>query len=202
MLLLLGGLLVQSAMLYAPEPLAREAAPPTLTPTEPSVHIMPTEPAGLQGTVANTPTREPTIIPAPLTVSTPTPAPLPSASPVPVATPGIISYRELDSYQKFGQRWRTILVPPDTDIHSLVMLAQQLHQENPTVRYRFFDDDSRYEQYMEWYLDYPDARVDYPEEWVDAHHTAVMNYMIRPADGSKRWLLTTPYGEIIAELGG
>jgi hypothetical protein len=128
------------------------------------------------------------------------PPPVPGEQAAPAASPGPVPYQIIGHYEKFGQTWACVLVPPETNRHSLVQLAQQMHQQNPDMRYRFFDDDQHYQQYIEWHINYPDAAAPYPGAWVAQHHVAVINRVARVADGSVRWRLLTPYGEVIADL--
>src|SRR3954451_18532707 len=54
---------------------------------------------------------------------------------------------ELSSYHKAGQNWRDFLVPRSIGQIDLMRVARRLHASDADSSFRFFTDDSRYEEF-------------------------------------------------------
>jgi hypothetical protein len=94
---------------------------------------------------------------------------------------------ELSSYTKAGRTWRNLVIPADLEGDALVRLARELHKADPASSFRFFTDDSRFDEYMLWDQNYPDARYPSPSDWVRRHYVAMANLMLE--SGGARWQL-------------
>lgn len=132
----------------------------------------------------------------------------------------VIKHKELPAYQKSGKTWKNIVIEPGMPKADLIALAIDIHKKDPQGYYRIFDDDGRFQQYMDWDINYGkvvdrdgkvkhvDECIDvaycrelvrqgkvaypYPEEWAKAHHLA--NIQLMAERGRLRWGLWDGFG--------
>jgi hypothetical protein len=105
----------------------------------------------------------------------------------------VASARELSPYVKAGRNWRSFVILSNLQRDALVAVARELHKSDPASSFRFFTDDSQYEQFKLWDQNYPDARYPFPESWARKHYIAMVNKMLSP--GGAQW-------QLLAEEGG
>jgi len=103
--------------------------------------------------------------------------------------------KELGSYEKNGQTWRNLLVKPGIDAQSLLALAQKLHKQSPATRFRIFDDDAQFAEYLDWDKNYPNNNALYPETWAAEHLVAMIN-IVTPIGKPGKWQLVKSSGEV------
>ena len=101
---------------------------------------------------------------------------------------------ELESYSKGERNWRSLVIPRNLQRDALIALARALHRSDPTSSFRFFTDDSQYEQFKLWDQSYPDARYSSPESWTRKHYIAMVNKML--VGGGAQWQLEAMEGGI------
>jgi hypothetical protein len=93
---------------------------------------------------------------------------------------------------KAGRNWRSVVIPANLQRDGVVALASELHKSDPSSSFRFFTDDSQYEQFKLWDQNYPDARYPSPESWTRQHYIAMVNKML--VRGGARWQLEAEEG--------
>jgi hypothetical protein len=112
-----------------------------------------------------------------------------------------VSYSELKPYfTGKGKKWRNIVIPAQVGQERLIHFAKQLHKENPTDSFHIFDNDSQFEQYMNWDVHYPNKAHPLPEEWAEKHHVGNITLMLNRATNQVEWQLTDPFGTRIDKL--
>lgn len=137
-----------------------------------------------------------------------------------------VEYKELKNYVKSGKTWRNIVIPPKTSREDLITLAKVLHSKDSKSYFHIFDDDAKFEEYMNWDINYgkvkdKDGKVKtidkcsdvaycqtliqqekyafpFPKAWGDKHDIAIINEMFSGA--TPTWKLSTPLGEEISNL--
>lgn len=108
--------------------------------------------------------------------------------------------KSLGTYKKAGRIWTNLLIPRKLSRERLIKLAQDLHKSEPTTAFRFFDDDSQFQQFKDWDINYPSSVYQYPQKWVKAHHIANLQQMAYDTSGPK-WVLIEGYTtEKIADI--
>lgn len=99
------------------------------------------------------------------------------------------TYNEVTSWESAGNKWHAIVFSKRPNNDDLIKIAKELHSRNPNDNYDFFDDDEKLEEYKNWDINYAkvtdSTTYPYPEEWVNQHKIAVMNYM-----NNEGWQLT------------
>lgn len=138
----------------------------------------------------------------------------------------LVAYTELKSYEKSGYTWRNITVPLETSNEDLIALAKDLHVKDPVSYFHIFDDASKFQEYMNWDINYGKIRdkdgkiknIDqcldilycrtlvqqgkeafpFPESWATKHELAIINEMMDT--GGLKWKLSDPFGIEISNL--
>lgn len=134
----------------------------------------------------------------------------------------LVEYKELQSYEKSGKTWRNIIIPSGTSQENLISLAKDLHKKDSKNYFHIFDDDAKFQEYMDWDINYgkvkdKDGKIKtidqcldiaycqslvkqqkyaypFPEEWGNKHDIAIINEMLG------KWKLSTPLGVEISSL--
>ncbi|MBM3283524.1 hypothetical protein FJY90_04720 [Candidatus Gottesmanbacteria bacterium] len=58
----------------------------------------------------------------------------------------------------------------------MIQLAKNLHKQNPTQHYKFYDDDKYYERFKQSEEEYPAIKPSSEEEeWVQDHYIGLIN---------------------------
>ncbi len=140
----------------------------------------------------------------------------------------VVAYRELKSYEKSGKTWKSVVIPPKTSQADLIALARELHRKDSKSYFHIFDDDAKFQEYMDWDINYGKVRdkdgkvktIDqcldtnycrtlvqqqkyaypFPEAWSDKHEIAMINEMLDISGGTMKWKLSSPLGIEIAGL--
>lgn len=138
-----------------------------------------------------------------------------------------ITYKELESYEKAGDIWKSIVIPIDTNKEDLIKLAKDIHQRDPLSSYHIFDDDTKFQEYKDWDINYgkikdQDGKVkdivecinieycrslaqqgkyaySFPEEWVNKHLVADIQKMFTE-NKKLEWGLYDVWGILISNL--
>lgn len=110
----------------------------------------------------------------------------------------IPDHKILGKYQKSGRIWYNILISSKTK-DDLITLAIFHHSFGPNNSFRFFDDASRYREFMLWDQNYPDPKYPSPESWTNKHYIALINKMYT-SNGPRWQLLKMPYQEVLYEF--
>lgn len=158
----------------------------------------------------------------------PAETPKQETAPIETAQEKIVSYRELKSYEKSGKTWKSIVIPPKTSQADLIALAKDLHKKDAKSYFHIFDDDAKFQEYMDWDINYGKVRdkdgkvktIDqcsdmnycqslvqqqkyaypFPEAWSDKHEIAMINEMLDISSGMMKWKLSSPLGIEIVGL--
>jgi len=140
----------------------------------------------------------------------------------------VVAYKELKNYEKSGNTWRSIVIPPKTSQADLIALAKDLHKKDAKSYFHIFDDDAKFQEYMDWDINYgkvkdkdgkvktidqcPDTNYcltlvqqqeyayPFPEAWSDKHEIAMINEMLDISSGTMKWKLSSPLGLEISIL--
>ena len=107
---------------------------------------------------------------------------------------GKLIVKDLGTYQNIGMDWHNIQVKRKISNSDLTTLARYYHQQTPNDNYQFWRDDSQFEAYKDWDVNYPNPDYPYPEEWTDKHLAGVIR---RSGD---QWKLTNQAEEEIGSL--
>ncbi len=138
----------------------------------------------------------------------------------------IVEYKELASYEKSGKIWKNVVIPSGTSQEDLIAFAKELHKKDSKSYFHIFDDDAKFQEYMDWDINYGKVRdkdgkiktIDqcsditycrtlvqqrkypfpFPEEWGDKHEIAIINEMFDR--GGLKWKLSSPLGIEISSL--
>lgn len=104
-----------------------------------------------------------------------------------------VTYKDASNYKKGDQTWRLIVFSRKPSDDELIKVAKELHSQNKTDYYSFFDDDEKLEEFKNWDINYaitPDENAfPYPKEWAEAHELAIMNELY--SNGIMKWQLTS-----------
>ena len=139
-----------------------------------------------------------------------------------------VKYEELESYEKSGKTWGNIIIPENTSQEDLITLAKYLHKQYPKNYFHIFDDEAKFEEFMNWDINYgkvidTDGKtktidkctdITYcrnlikqekyayplPKEWSDTHEIAIINEIFNSKYKSMKWVLSTPMGTKISDL--
>lgn len=137
-----------------------------------------------------------------------------------------VAYKELASYTKSGKNWRNITIPLKTSNEDLIALAKELHTKDSKSYFHIFDDDAKFQEYMDWDINYgkvkdKDGKIKqidqcsdvvycrtlvqqgkyafpFPEAWGNKHDIAIINEVFD--GGSLKWKLSNPLGTEISSL--
>lgn len=138
----------------------------------------------------------------------------------------LVEYRELQNYEKAGKTWKNIVIPSGTSQKDLIALAKELHKKDTKSYFHIFDDDAKFQEYMDWDINYGKVKdkdgknktIDqcldiaycqklvqqqkyaypFPEEWDNKHDIAIINEML--GSGGLKWKLSTSSGIEISSL--
>jgi asparagine synthetase A len=99
--------------------------------------------------------------------------------------------------------WIVVLVDPSISKVQLELVAKEIFKNYPRQRVRIFNDDAQIKQFIDRDIYFNDstgtvAPVDFPEDWVKAHHLANIND--RSDALVDRWQLVTRKGEHLLDL--
>lgn len=127
----------------------------------------------------------------PTQTSAQTKTPTPTLTKTPTPTPRKLSYEVTDPYWVGKERWKTIIVPRDTNLEELIDLAEEAHQKEPDTFFNIFDDKKELAAYKKWDISQNDPEVYFPEEWVKEHSVGLINKMLT-TEGLKWQLYPEP----------
>ncbi|MFT6164465.1 MAG: hypothetical protein ACJA1T_000496 [Zhongshania aliphaticivorans] len=112
-------------------------------------------------------------------------------------------YHVWGSYNAGDWEWKVVIIPENTSGDQLLKIARTLSVKYPSTRIRFFNDEALVKQFVDRDRYLYDTtglvpEVEYPTEWVKAHHIANIND--RSNNAWRRWQLVSVYGDNIAFL--
>lgn len=139
-----------------------------------------------------------------------------------------VKFKELKSYAKSGKTWRNIVIPSGTSQKDLIALAKELHAKDAKSSFHIFDDDAKFQEYMDWDINYGRIKdtdgkikqidqcldVDYcrtliqqekyafpfPEAWDKKHNIGMINQMFDTTSGKLEWKLMDSLGTGLSNL--
>jgi len=99
--------------------------------------------------------------------------------------------------------WKVVVVEKGISEGELIRIARHLVSKYPGQRIRIFDDKKKLQQFVDRDIYFNDStgtakKVEFPTEWVVAHHLANINDRSDKYEG--RWQLVNRYGAYISLL--
>lgn len=122
-------------------------------------------------------------------ISSPTLKPTVTPTPVSSLTPKKISYEPTKLYYTGDEKWQSVIITPGATKDEVLLLAKELHKNNPDIHYNIFDDNKELQAYIKWETSQNDPAVYYPEAWDKQHYIGMINQMLT-TEGMK-WQFTS-----------
>lgn len=115
----------------------------------------------------------------------------PTQQPTPTPSPQIkhLSHQDTPVYMIRAEKWQSVVITPGATKDEVLLLAKELHKNNPDIHYNIFDDNKELQAYIKWEISQNDSAVYYPEDWDTQHYVGMINLMLTTK--GMRWQFTS-----------